>query len=154
MSPYAFVDQGILFNNTYFVGFVQGENALVPPGTSTSIGGSFDEPITTISVTVAQGFAESGDYSLTVFDSSGVAVASTTMTTPVTGYSTISLTGFSPTAISFLLENNASVSPPYNEFALGSVDFNQTPEPSTWFLAAIGLAVFVCSSRWLLGPER
>jgi hypothetical protein len=142
MNPDAFSAQGILFDAPYFVGFVQSTHALVGEGTTAPIGASFTASISALSVTVAQSFAVSGVYILTAFDSSQALVATTTVTTSVSGFSTVDLGGFAPTAVSFTLENDANFgSPALNEFALGSVQFTPVPEPSTLFLALMGMGV-------------
>ena len=137
-----FLTQGITFDDAYFVGFVQGQSALIGLGGS-AISAMFSDPISAISVTVAQSFAVNADYTLTVFDQTLSPIVSNTLATSASGYSTIELSGFTSAAWSFSIANHADHSPiGLDEFALGSIDFTEAPEPPGFLLGMIGVAAF------------
>ena len=110
--------QGIIFNEEYFVGFIQGDDALVSGSTengdSAQIGATFTAPVTTLSVEVAPAFQGTAEYTVTAFDSGGQVVATKSVTrTEDTGdpadqgfgYFTIGLGPLAGPAHSFILTN-------------------------------------------------
>ena len=111
--------QGIIFNEDYGVGFIQGDEALdsssvVQLGDSAQIGATFTAPVTTLSVEVAPEFGGTGEYTLTAFDSGGQVVATKSVTRTEDpgdpadqgfGYFTIDLGPLPGPARSFILTN-------------------------------------------------
>jgi hypothetical protein len=110
--------QGIVFNEEYFVGFIQGDEALVSGSTANGdaaqIGATFTAPVTALSVEVAPAFGGTAEYTLTAFDSGGHAVATKSVTRTEDpgdpadqgfGYFPIDLGPLSDSARSFTLTN-------------------------------------------------
>ena len=141
-----FASSGIVFTQGTFVGFVQGDDALVGP----PIAGSFLTPVTSLAVNVALGFQAVDDFSLTVYDASSAPISTTTFILDQDtgnpnfmgwGYFTISLPNIPQPAYSFTLSDQF-VSGPINgstEFGDSSLVFTQVPEPGPLFLLATGL---------------
>jgi hypothetical protein len=104
-----FKNQGVVFTEGDFVGFVQGDEALVGP-----VAGSFHPAVCSLSLRVAPSLQGTAAYTLTAYAPSGAVVGSTTVTVtqdsgdPASGpegYFTIELTNLSGRAKSFTLEN-------------------------------------------------
>ena len=100
---------GIVFTQGSFVGYIQGDEALVGP-----VAGRFGQPVSTLSARVAPALQGTAEYRLTAFDASGEAVASASaivtqdmgdQATGPFGYFTIDLGDLPGQAKSFTLEN-------------------------------------------------
>jgi hypothetical protein len=76
--------QGIIFNDEYFVGFIQGDDALVSRSTANGdaaqIGATFTAPVTDLSMELAPAFQGTAEYTATAFDSRGQVVATKSVT--------------------------------------------------------------------------
>lgn len=69
-DPKFYKNDGIRFKEGTFVGFIQGDEALVGP-----IAGNFAPPTSSLSVRIAPAEQGTAEYTLTAFDASGVLVA-------------------------------------------------------------------------------
>ena len=105
----SFKRQGLVFTQGDFVGFVQGDEALIGP-----VAGTFHPSVCSISIRVAPGAQGTAAYTLTAYSASGKVVGSTTMIvtqdigdpeTGEPGYFVIELTELSQKAQTFTLEN-------------------------------------------------
>jgi hypothetical protein len=104
-----FRKQGLIFTQGDFVGFVQGDEALVGP-----IAGSFHPSVCSLSLRVAPALQGTAAYTLTAFSPSGEIVSQVTVTVTQDsgdpengpfGYFTIELANLTPRANYFTLEN-------------------------------------------------
>jgi hypothetical protein len=108
-QPDFFKRQGLVFTQGNFVGFVQGDEALIGP-----IAGTFRPAVCSLSLRVAPALQGTAAYTLTAFSPAGAIVSQATVTVtqdsgdpengPL-GYFTIELTNLTPRANSFTLEN-------------------------------------------------
>ena len=108
-QPDFFKRQDLVFTQGDFVGFVQGDEALIGP-----LAGTFHPSVCSISVRVAPAYQGTASYTLTAYSASGKTVGSTTMiitqdigepASGSPGYFVIELTGLSQKAQTFTLEN-------------------------------------------------
>ena len=108
-QPKSFKKQGMVVTQGDFVGFVQGDQALIGP-----VAGTFHPSVCSISLRVAPAFQGTAAYTLRAYSGSGNVVGSTTVVvtqdigdpengTP--GYFVIELTELSQKAQTFTLEN-------------------------------------------------
>lgn len=104
-----FKRQGVVFTQGDFVGFIQGDEALVGP-----VAGTFHPLVCTLSVRVAPALQGTAAYTLTAYSPSGEVVGTTTVIVTQDsgdpesgpdGYFDIELTDLSGKAQSFTLEN-------------------------------------------------
>ena len=108
-QPDFFKKQALVFTQGDFVGFIQGDQALVGP-----VAGTFHPSVCSLSLSVAPALQGTAAYTLTAYTASGKMVGSTTMIVtqdsgdpengPL-GYFRIELTGLSGKAQMFTLEN-------------------------------------------------
>ena len=108
-QPNSFKGQGLVFTKGDFVGFVQGEQALIGP-----VAGTFHPSVCSISVRVAPAFQGTAAYTLRAYSASGKVVGSRTVIVTqdigdpengAPGYFAIELTDLSQKAQTFTLEN-------------------------------------------------
>ena len=108
-QPKSFKRQGLVFTQGDFVGFVQGDEALIGPVAET-----FHLSVCSISLTVAPAFQGTAAYTLTAYSASGKVVGSTTVIVTqdigdpesgAPGYFVIELTELTQKAQRFTLEN-------------------------------------------------
>lgn len=108
-QPKSFKKQGLVFTQGDFVGFVQGDEALIGP-----VAGTFHPSVCSISILVAPAFQGTGAYTLTAYSGSGKVVGGTTVIvtqdigdpeTGEPGYFVIELIELSQKAQTFTLEN-------------------------------------------------
>lgn len=155
-----FKPKGVVFSEGDFVGFVQGDDALIFDQ-SNGIRGSFaPAAVTNISVEVAPYLQGTWAYRLAALDVlSDIIDSKTILVTQDSGdpehsgfgYFPIELTGL-PGAIGFFVEssfirNSFGTTPGNNIAALSSISFTPVPEPATFALFGIGLAGLVVISR-------
>jgi len=109
IQPDFFKRQGFGFTAGDFVGFIQGDQALVGP-----VAGSFHPAVCSLALRVAPAAQGTAAYTLTAYSSSGAVVGSTTMIVTQDegdpqsgpwGYFSIELSNLSQRAQSFTLEN-------------------------------------------------
>lgn len=109
LQPDFFKRQGLILTQGDFVGFVQGDDALIGP-----IAGSFHPSVCRLSLRVAPALQGTAAYTLTAFAPSGEMVSQATVTITQDsgdpengpfGYFTIELTNLTPRANYFTLEN-------------------------------------------------
>jgi|GEM_PF-3603450 len=107
--PDFFKRQGLVFTQGDFVGFVQGDEALIGP-----IAGIFRPAVCSLSVRVAPALQGTAAYTLTAFAPSGEIVSQTTLTITQDsgdpengpfGYFSLELENLTPRANHFTLEN-------------------------------------------------
>lgn len=108
-QPKSFKKQGLVFTQGDFVGFVQGDEALIGP-----VAGTLHPSVCSISIRVAPAFQGTAAYTLTAYSASGKVVGNTTVIvtqdigdpeTGEPGYFVIELTELSQKAQRFTLEN-------------------------------------------------
>lgn len=108
-QPKSFKKQGLVFTQGDFVGFVQGDQALIGP-----VAGTFHPSVCSISIRVAPAFQGTAAYTLKAYSASGKVVGSTTVIvtqdigdpeTGELGYFVIELTELSQKTQTFTLEN-------------------------------------------------
>ncbi len=109
IQPDFFQGQGLVFTDGDFVGFVQGDQALIGP-----VAGTFHPSVCSLSVRVAPAFQGTAAYTLMAYSSSGEVVGSTSVIVTqdsgdpesgLFGYFSIELTNLSQRAQTFTLEN-------------------------------------------------
>jgi len=109
IQPDFFKRQGLVLTEGNFVGFVQGDQALIGP-----VAGGFHPSVCSLSLRVAPALQGTAAYTLTAYSSSGEAVGSTTVIVTQDsgdpenespGYFSIALTDLSQRAQTFTLEN-------------------------------------------------
>jgi hypothetical protein len=151
-----FASSGIVFTQGDFVGFVQGDDALIG-GTDFPIAGSFLTPVTSLAVSVAMGFQTVSDFTLTVYDASSAPIGATTFRLNQDtgdagfmgfGYFTIDLLNIPQPAYSFQLTDqfvSSSFGFTSSEWGVSTLVFNQVTEPGTAALFALCLsAIALC----------
>ena len=119
-DPSFFEHEGIVFTQGSFVGFVQGDDALIGPPITADVPGGF----TNLSAQVAAGFSGPATYTLAAYEH-GSKVGSTSITVPQNtgdGYIAISVGPLPKTADSFSL---SSVSSSYFEFGVASITWSK-----------------------------
>lgn len=108
-QPDFFKNQGLIFTQGSFVGFVQGDEALIGP-----IAGIFRPSVCSLSVRVAPALQGTAAYTLTAFAPSGEIVSQATVTVTQDsgdpengsfGYFSLELENLTPRANHFTLEN-------------------------------------------------
>jgi hypothetical protein len=109
IQPNFFRGQGLILTEGDFVGFVQGDQALIGP-----VAGIFHPSVCSLSVRVAPALQGTAAYTLTAYSPSGEVVGSTTVIVTqdsgdpengLPGYFSIELTDLSQRAQTFTLEN-------------------------------------------------
>ena len=75
LQPDSYKRDGVVFTEGSFVGFIQGDDALVGP-----VAGRFTPPVSSLSARLAPAVQGTAEYTLRAFDASGDVVASASVT--------------------------------------------------------------------------
>jgi hypothetical protein len=129
--------------SSWFVGFIQGDNALVGNPLLGGISGTFRRPVSELSLSIAPGSQGTAIYTLTAFSAAGKEVASQSLTvvqdsgdpnTGPPGYFTMSVGGLPEPAMSFTLTNTfvrssfGTLGP--IEFGVNSISYTHWRQPA------------------------
>jgi hypothetical protein len=152
LDPLFYQSDGVVFPpqrcgtagcSSWFVGFIQGDNALVGNPLLGGITATFTRPVSKLSFSIAPGSQGTAVYTLTAFSASGNELASQSLTviqdsgdrnTGPPGYFTMSLGGLPEPAKSFTL-TNAFVRSSFGtlgpiEFGVSSISYTHWGKPT------------------------
>jgi hypothetical protein len=157
VTPDVFQAEGLTFDKSYFVGFVQGHSALIFGGPTDPVGpitGSFGSAhISSISVEVAAGFQGAATYTLSALNAHSHVIDSISAAHSETGYYDIGLTGLHG-ASGFVLSVDSQLHSNF-ESGLTSITFNTAAVPddsSTGILLTVALIALLCA--WVRRATR
>jgi hypothetical protein len=108
MNPLFFKSDGIRFGDSYYIAWIQGDDAIGGIGavTNTPVTATFMRPVTRITVSFALAWQGTGQYTLTAYSASGRVIAAKTMivtqsSASFPGYVSITDENLQPKAKSF-----------------------------------------------------